>query len=305
METIKNDIESTVLSTRLLGIGRTIIALAQFSFLVLTPIEAFLTPVVGVALGDRCSEPVASFSMYCLWDNPRDVTNVIIILLILIASGFYPRWTSLLHFWISYSLGMAIGLPDGGESAAMVITFFYIFASINDGRRWHWERGGRVHSGPLAGVAWAGSWMVRIQVAFIYLWGGLSKLAIESWQDGTAVYYVARMEFFGAAGFFDDTIRYLTAIPLVALAGTWGTIVLEVAISILLLANRRRAGVAALVVCIFIHSLIIVMIGIVSFAMIMIGGVTIAASYSICRYQEASSRDEVFNQGKATNLVLD
>lgn len=299
LSSIEREMKATPLQSRMVGVGRSIIALAQLSFLLFTPTKYFLIPVGGVDLAGRCSSHIAVLSAFCLSDQHEAVRYTLCLLLIVIASGFMPRWTSFLHFWVSYSIATTIGLPDGGESAASAITFFYCFASQSDNRTWHWQEPGSEHETTIAsGVAWAGSWILRAQMSLIYLWGGLSKLAVETWQDGTALYYVTRMEFFGSAGLFANSIHFLTGIPLVTLCATWGTIVLEVSIAILLLLNNRRAGVIALILCIFVHTVIIVMIGIVSFGLIMIGGVAMAASYSICRNQlppEAAPQPDVLD----------
>ncbi|CAB0997467.1 hypothetical protein FRC0547_02486 [Corynebacterium diphtheriae] len=119
---VAKDISQTPLQSRLLGVGRTIIALAQLSFILFIPAKYFLVPVGGIGINERCSDSISSLSAYCLWCSPQQVSFFLSILLVIIASGFAPRWTSLIHFWISYSVAMVISLPDGGESAVTVVT---------------------------------------------------------------------------------------------------------------------------------------------------------------------------------------
>lgn len=263
-------------------------ALAQLSVLVFTPSQYLFVPVGGQTLTDKCaSEAIFKVSAYCISpENQTTVTYMMIAALLVVAAGILPRYTSILHFWVSLSIGLAISLPDGGETIMQVVSFFMMLACVADGRLWHWQdslNGRRNSPRSLLGFAWAGTWFVRIQVAYIYIHSGLAKLAIDQWQDGTAVYYVARMEYFGAAGIFDDLFRSLTAVPAIALLSTWGTIVLEVALGLLILMNRKGAGVIAIAICAFIHVWIAAMIGILSFAAIMVGAVVVAASYSIKR----------------------
>lgn len=304
---VARDIEGTIYGSRILGVGRTMMALAQASVLIFTPSQYLFVPVGDQTLADRCaSGGLFRVSAYCISpDNHAVISYILIAALLVVASGILPRYTSILHFWVSLSIGLSISLPDGGETIMQVMTLFIMLASVADGRMWHWQdsRDGRWNRPQsLLGVAWAGTWFVRIQVAYIYIHSGLAKLAVEQWQDGTAVYYVARMEYFGAAGLFDELFRTLTAIPAIALLSTWGTIVLEVVLGLLILVNRKSAGAMAIAVCAFIHVWIAAMIGILSFATIMVGAVVVATSYSIVRKErvELVQQAENLTQEPAT-----
>lgn len=292
---VGRDISSTIYGSRMLGAGRTLMAVAQLSVLVFTPSQYLFVPVGGSALAERCSsERVLQVSAYCISpENHATITYFMIAALLVIASGILPRYTSVLHFLVSFSFGTAITLPDGGETVMQVMSFFIMLACLADGRLWHWQdpRNGKWNSPKvLLGISWAGSWLVRIQIAYIYINSGLAKLAVEQWQDGTATYYVSRMEYFGAAGILDETFRSIVAVPAIALLSTWGTIVLEVSLGILILVNREGAGKIAIVLCALIHAWIALSIGILSFAAIMLGSVMVAASYSINK-KEATGVD--------------
>lgn len=124
---------------------------------------------------------------------------------------------------------------------------------------------------------------VRIQVAYIYLNSALAKLPVDPWAEGSATYYVARMENFGAAGLFADLFRWATGITLIALLSTWGTILAETLIALFLLRRGSRQAVAA-VISAALHVLIVLQIGILSFGFIMVGAVLCAASRGIDAY---------------------
>ncbi|MEI4741684.1 hypothetical protein OAX51_00065 (plasmid) [Rhodococcus erythropolis] len=286
LDWVSRDISNTIYGSRLLGVGRTLMALAQLSVLLFTPSKYLFVPIGGSTLAEQCSsEKVVRVSAYCISpENHRTITYFMIAVLVVVASGILPRYTSVLHFLVSFSIGTAIALPDGGETVMQVMSFFIMIACLADGRLWHWQdpkNGKWNRPNFLLGVSWAGSWFVRIQIAYIYIHSGLAKLAVEQWRDGTATYYVSRMEHFGAAGFLDEVFRSVVAIPAIALLSTWGTIVIEVTLGILILVNRKRAGKVAIALCAFIHAWIAVSIGIISFAAIMLGAVIVATSYSI------------------------
>lgn len=262
-----------------LGWGRTVLALAQASVLAFTP-AAYLFVPVGPHDGKPVCEGWARASAFCLGggEHLQLISWVLVALLLVVASGLLPRYLSIVHFWVAISISQSISLPDGGEAAAQAVTLFLVIASANDRRLFHWQRSTTARRDSWwQGVAWAGSWGVRLQVAYIYLNSSLAKLAVEPWQDGSATYYVSRMESFGAAGLADDLIRSATAQPVIALATAWGTIVLEFAIAWFLVAGGRRHALA-LGICVLLHLGILVQLGIVSFALIMVGAVTCAAA---------------------------
>lgn len=290
---IERDISQTVLGSRMLGVSRTIMAVAQLSFIALTDPKYFFVPVGGKDLSATCSDKVVNISAYCISPDNYEATNIgMIVILLIVASGFAPRVTSVLHFWVSYSIASSVSLPDGGETTMQVMSLFIMIASLSDSRLWHWQRPSRRgKSEALSAVAWAGSWMVRVQIAYIYLHSGLAKLSVEQWADGTATYYVSRMEYFGSGGLFADVFRELLSVPLFALSSTWGTIVIEVIIAIMIVSNKSPLAKIALALSAFVHIWIALMIGIISFAFIMVASVMAAASFSICKWPENKEDD--------------
>ena len=104
---------------------------------------------------------------------------------------------------------------------------------------------------------------------------------METWADGSQLYYVARQEMFGASGFVGEVSRALTSVPFLTLAASWGAIAIEFSIAVLLLIPRLNAARTAILLTVTLHLAIIVMIGLVSFGLIMIGAVTCAAASSV------------------------
>lgn len=267
-----------------LGLGRTILALAQASVFAFTPADRLFVPVGATEPGANCGEATGTVSLFCLLPSGYQVDSyIVVILLLIVASGILPRFTAILHYWVSLSVGTSISLPDGGESVAMTATLFLMFALANDRRVWHWQTPNRrtgARTSVLQGSAFAGMWALRLQMAYIYLNSALAKLPVEQWSGGSATYYVSRMENFGAAGILAEVFRFLLAVPLIALATAWGTIVIEALIGVFLIVGGKRS-VVALVLSVCLHIGIIAMIGIVSFGWVMIGAMICATSQGI------------------------
>jgi antimicrobial peptide system SdpB family protein len=266
--------------SRLIGLGRSLIALAQIVLLAITPTSYLFVPLIGRPPAPDCTSPVRSLSLFCTFSflELQVVAWVCVGLLVLVIIGPLPRLIGILHFWVALSVATSISLPDGGEAAAQAATMALIFAAVNDRRRTHWHPPTKhleFTTGPLQAFAWAGGWLLRVQMAYIYFNSAIAKLPVEEWQTGTAVYYVLRGEFFGAQESLLPFVVELSGIPLIAAVASWGTIVVELSIAVLLL-SPGRVRYLALVLCVGLHAGIILGIGLWTFAIVMMGAVTAA-----------------------------
>jgi hypothetical protein len=87
--------------------------------------------------------------------------------------------------------------------------------------------------------------LVQIQVAVMYVAAVAHKLGGTTWWDGTAASYPLRIEAVTRFPVFAD----VAGSPLVALLLTWGTLVVEAAIPLLVWNRKTRPWVLALGVC--------------------------------------------------------
>ncbi|MGV0111796.1 sporulation-delaying protein SdpB family protein [Arthrobacter sp. CP30] len=268
---------STDIANRAFDIGRVLVALAQLSLLLTTPTSNMFVPVGEQPALARCATSW-SLSAFC-WAPPDLVRWLFVGALVLIVLGFAPRITSWVHLYVALSIVLAIDLPEGGDQAAVAITVCIALISLSDTRYWAWSRSREPDSfgGRLYGLSWAAHWLLRVQMAYIYLNSSISKMSVEAWQDGSAVYYVTRMEYFGVTGPLASLMREVTAIPLLAVAATWGTMITELAIAVLILCSRSWQRLAFILAA-ALHIMIILMIGLGSFGLVMIGGVLAATS---------------------------
>lgn len=258
------------------GAGRTAIALGQLSILLFASSTSLMVPVLGRPDAPYC-DGVKTISLYCMGDVPHHTWRwVFIAILLIVASGISPRLTAVPHAWVSFSLNQSIALPDGGESVAQVITLLLIPVCLVDDRKWHWVQPERTYPPIARGVSAATSLMIRLQMAAIYLNSGIAKLATPAWLDGSAEYYIVRDKNFGTSGIVDPVMRWLTSYPLGSASITWGTILLECVLAVLILGTSRMR-LLALIAGAGLHLAIILTIGLWSFSAIMIGGLLIVA----------------------------
>lgn len=258
--------------------ARSLIALAQLTILAFTPYSALMQNVLGQPLAPNCSG-IRAAGIYCLTRGlaPWIPTVLMALVLLGVVIGVLPTPLALLHAWVAFSIGTAIALPDGGDQAAVVLTILIIVISFGDDRIWAWSKISSVTRPWRSQVALAGLMILRIQIAIIYLNSSVAKMFTTDWVNGTEEFYVLRDPYFGASGPLAQVMEWMTQSAAIAAGLSWGSIILEVSVGVLILCGPRARSVG-LLLAIVLHASIIFLIGLWSFGLIMIGAVAIAAS---------------------------
>ncbi|SEU34455.1 sporulation-delaying protein SdpB family protein [Stigmatella erecta] len=256
------------------GLARTLIALGTGGTLAFSHSSTLFRPAVGMAEVPLC-EGIRQASLFCVlpagWLEVARWTAVL--LLLLVASGWRPRVTGLLHWWVAASLQWSGVLTDGGDQIASVLAFLLVPMTLTDGRRWHWDppmEGGSDESRLIARVSWL---LLRGQVAFIYLHASVGKFKVPEWVDGTALYYWLLDPSIGAPDWLARWALPVLSSPLVAPL-TWSVLILEfwLALGLVLSRGARRA---LLPFGLLFHTGIIFFHGLISFALIMFGALVL------------------------------
>lgn len=224
--------EKQPLWTNVYGLARTLLASSLAMILLFNPTQTFFRPAAGIPEYPLCAN---SLSVFCL--VPKDffyfeiIRWVFIVLLILIASGWRPRYTGVLHYYITYSFYSSAMALDGGEQVNVALTFLLIPLTLTDSRKWHWQP--QEVPDPSSSsymfafiTALCTYSALRIQVAIIYLNAAYAKVSGEHWIDGTAVYYFLQDTLLGTSEGLGKIIFPLLETPFVVVP-TWGSIVLE------------------------------------------------------------------------------
>ncbi|MFI1997006.1 sporulation-delaying protein SdpB family protein [Actinoplanes sp. NPDC020271] len=263
---------------RWFGAGRSLLAAAHITVLAFTAPAALLAPILGDEQAPHC-HGVTAVSAYCVGGEAISQQWrrwLMVAILVVVASGYRPRWTAVPHAWVAFSIGNSIALPDGGESVAKIVTVLIIPICLADNRTWQWQAPRSPIAASLRTMSFVAFWAVRVQIAGLYLDSAISKLGVADWVNGSAEYYFVRGHMFGVAPPFDDLWLRLTEIPIVVFSMTWGAIIIEILIALCLMATSkwRRVG---FVMDILLHGMIIVTMGLWSFATIMIASSCVAA----------------------------
>ena len=127
--------------TNVYGLARTLLALSLMLTLLVNPAHYFFRPAAGIPDYPLCTN---NLSLFCL--VPRDyfflelVKWIFILLLMVVASGWRPRFTGLIHFYIAFSFHSSAVSLDGGEQVNVVLTLLLLPITLTDKRKWHWEK---------------------------------------------------------------------------------------------------------------------------------------------------------------------
>jgi len=265
-----------------IGVARSCLALGTLLTLAFNHPDLLFRPASGVPaeMVPNCIG-LARWSLFCLLEDHLNLARWIAVAgLAVVISGWRPRWTGVLHWWICVSFSASAMVVDGGDTVAGVLALLLIPVTLTDRRRWHWSRPSLSHthssSDPpsetspyMAWVALSALVAIRIQVSGIYLHAAVGKVAVPEWADGTAMYYWLTDPTFGAPQWLSGIVGPLLTQPLSVSLLTWGVIVLEFFLFAALV-MPRRAWHIPLVCGLGLHLSIALIQGLVSFGCSMV-----------------------------------
>ncbi|GAB1821722.1 sporulation-delaying protein SdpB family protein [Herbidospora sp. RD11066] len=258
--------------TNVYGLARTILALSTLVTLLATRATDLFRPVAGVPGFPHCTG-LSRYGLFCVVD-PAAGRLVAIAVLLVVASGWRPRFTALPHWWVTVSFQANGSLPDGGDQVAAVLTLLLLPIALTDGRAWHWESPRRVADPVASLVAWSAFLVIRVQVAGIYFQASVAKFGREEWANGTALYYWLGDPVFGAPGWISPLLQPVLATQLGVTLFTWGALAVEFALFMGLVA-RRAVRPYLLAAGLALHGSIALLMGLGSFAFIMAGALVL------------------------------
>ena len=207
------------------GLARSLLALSSAATLLFSPTGALFRPLVNRADYPYC-EGFSELSLYCVPGlGSVEVRHwIAFAVLLVIASGWRPRWTALPHWWVAISFPASATMVDGGDQVASILSLLLLPVALLDGRRWHWSGAGDADGAARIEarlVALSALVAIRLQVAGIYFHAFLGKFAVTEWVDGTVLYYWTRHPNFGAPGWLEPVVAPLVTHPFGVVALTW------------------------------------------------------------------------------------
>lgn len=264
--------------TNVYGTARTVLALGTLGTLVFSDIHSIFRPAVGLPNVPTCVGTSAA-SLYCvLGGSHLELARVIsIIVVVVVASGWRPRYTALPHWYVVASLFASGILVDGGDQITSILALLIMPVALTDPRKWHWDpprdvaaqrRSLRISEAAAWTLAFSCLFMIRLQVAGVYFQAAVSKMRVNEWRDGTAVYYWFTDPWFGFAEPLRSAFMPVLASAIGVSSLTWGAMMLEIFLFAGLIADKRARAVL-LWLGLGFHLGIAVVHGLLSFALAM------------------------------------
>jgi antimicrobial peptide system SdpB family protein len=252
---------------RPLAVGRCLLAVATLS-------ELLFTADAGLfGDGPRCVG-ISSLSLWCLGGAVTHSTLLARVLsiavLLVVASGYRPRWTGVPHWYVTFSLFSTLVTPNGGDGAAAVATLLVIPICLGDARAWQWATPVDPPSPGWRGSAFAAHMVFRLQLVIIYVVAAVSKIVDPAWRQGIAMHYVFSDPEFGLPAHSWPVISALAGSGLLIHALTWSVIALQLFVAVGGV-GPRRLRFAALLAGVGLHVAIILVMGLPSFGLAMVG----------------------------------
>ncbi len=241
--------------TNVYGLSRTLLALGTLSTLIFNHSSVLFRPAAGVETAPFCTG-ASSFSIWCILsrDQLELVRLVCIAILLVVTSGWRPRITAPLHWWVAFSLQASAITLDGGDQVTAILALLLLPIALTDNRKWHWQTysaAGLTSAEECKRIIASSAWLAaRVQVAGIYLHSFVGKFVVEEWKNGTALYYWWTDPIFGAAPWTRPVLDVVLKAGVSVVALTWGALLFELVLflGLVLRPAQRRwllpAGIA-------------------------------------------------------------
>ncbi len=260
--------------TNTYGWARTVLAVGSLITLCFNDINMLAKPL-GEMMDKGVNMAISEVSIFNLLQNNLQLAKIIcIFILLVVASGWRPRFTGILHWWVSFSIATSMSIIDGGDQVTQALTLLLIPICLADHRQWHWFFVSGVSSSLLqknfALIALTAFFVIRLQVAFIYFHAGIGKMDVEEWMNGTAMYYWLNVPLFELPLWLDTIFTPLLKSSLFLTISTWGVLIFELLLFLGLVLDKKWR-LPLMVSGILFHFFIILLFGLSSFFFAMTG----------------------------------
>jgi antimicrobial peptide system SdpB family protein len=209
---------------------------------------------------------IYDFNFYYLLSNNLIIAKILsVIILIIVILGYFPRFTGVLHWYITFSFFLSCDVIDGGDHIASNLTLLILPITLMDNRKNHWQIENEKNKFQLA-IRNLFILLISIQVCAIYLHAFVGKLFVDEWVNGTAIYYWFTHNHFGVSPSLLPITKLILSNNLVVTLITWGTLLLEFFLSACILLNKKdKNRYLFFLLGIFFHLSIVFIHGLISF----------------------------------------
>ena len=180
------------------------------------------------------------WSVFFISSSTEFVRSSLVILLVhslLLLVGCWSRFQAACIFlWLASFQHRNPLICDGEDTLFRLMAFFFIFLPLDHA----WSLANLFRKRSSTGGDRSSAWglrLIQIEMTAIYLSAGFSKLQGATWRDGSAMYYVSRMDdFMGRSWLPESTFD----IPWFILCMTWAALSIELALPFALWCKYTR-----------------------------------------------------------------
>ena len=256
------------------GLSRSILAIGTIITLAFSPVNVLFDYAIFHKVNANHLFSNLNYFMIFGWENLVLAKTIAILILLIAASGIFPRYTGIFQWWIASSFFYSSSIIEGGDQINSIINFLLIPVTLLDHRKWHW--GSQEFSENKKFVGNLIFVLISIQMAMIYLNAVTDKLYAntEEWKLGNAIYYYLMDSYFSYPDWMDPLMTNLLANSFIVSSITWGTMFLELILFGILFSNKN-IKLALFPFAILFHLGIAVFLGLISFFLAMLAGLII------------------------------
>ncbi|WPO91736.1 hypothetical protein [Chryseobacterium sp. HR92] len=272
MKAIINYLENNLIFNQKIILARCFLAFGALLILLFNDSYEISNIDIGL-LADRIENKFSiDFSIFSFF-SPPIAKAICIFILLFVFTGYLPQLSCFLQAWVHLSICNSFVIVEGGDQVASNLSLLLIPVCLFDTRinQWNKERINLSlylkNRNVFFGVYY---FLIRLQVAVIYLHAGVGKLYKEDWRDGTGLYYWLNNNIFGAPDFI---LKYLNILTLSSFSPviSWSIIFLELGLFACILATNRRILMLFFFLGVLFHFCIFILHGLMSFMFPMIG----------------------------------
>ena len=270
-----------------LGVSRTLFALGTFLTLVFVDEKVMFKS----GLRPHWNNQIVPINPYNIFEIVPDAYTtltkwIICGVLLIIASGWRPRITCIIHWYISACFLNAALDIEGGDQITSNATLLLIPILLLDNRKWHWQIPALPRADTRTKVKNIISnsifYLLKLQVCIIYFHSAIGKLNVGQWINGTAPYYWFNHPVFGMNNWLKPILNPILTNGYAAFIISWSIIIFELLMASSIFIQKKYYKKLFLV-AIFFHFFIIIIHGLVSFFFAMAGLLSI---YLLIEYFE-------------------
>lgn len=259
--------------TNVYGIARTLLAVGTLITLLFNNTDTLFKPLgveISKVAGSIFLTRLSIFSI--LSDKYLELAKWLsIIILLIVISGWRPRISGILHWWVSFSFASSCIEIDGGDQVIANLSLFLLPVTLTDSRKWHWTKPDPItntHHQVYALIAISAFLVIRFQVAIIYFQACVAKFRVEEWANGTALYYWFIHPTFGLPDWLKPLVMPMLTNSMIITFLTWSILVL-VAMLFMGLFMEKKYRPHLLKLGLVFHFGIIIVHGLFSFSLAM------------------------------------